>query len=153
MQAQALKTVERTFQSVTDQTPEALDTLLTMFCTIFPSETRYLPHLCECAIKARTGTRYRLWLFLADGKLVGFRVFSYLEQFNFGLSAYVGFLPEERGHGHARYFQEMVLDELVRAAAPRHPLGLVGEMARPVDSESRTRAAIFEHLGARILPL
>ena len=144
---------ERTIQAVTDQTPEGLNTLLDMFCQVFPHETRYLPHIRDSASQARIGTRYRLWLFLVEGKPVGFRVFSYLERFNFGLSAYVGFLPEARGQGHARYFQQMVLDELVRAAAPRQPIGLVGEMPLPVDEESKRRAAIFQHLGAIILPL
>jgi len=150
---QAIKTTQRAIQAVTDHTPQALETLLETFSTIFPTETRYLPHLRASARLARTGTRYRLWLFLVDGELAGFRVFSYLERFNFGLSAYVSFLPKARGQGHARYFQQMVLDELVRAAAPKSPIGLVGEMARPIDPESQRRAAIFEHLGARILPL
>ena len=150
---QTVQTMQRTIQAVTDQTPEALETLLEMFCVIFPEDVRYLPHLRECARQARTGARYRLWLFLADGKLAGFRVFSYLDRFNFGLSAYVGFLPEARGQGHARHFQQMVLDDLIRAAAPRRPIGLVGEMPRPFDEESRVRAAIFQHLGAHLLPL
>src|SRR5579864_4667941 len=127
-----MQPVQRTIQAVTDQTPDMLETLLEVFCTIFPADTRYLPHLRESARQARTGNRYRLWLFLVDGKVAGFRVFSYLERFNFGLSAYVGFVAEARGQGHARYFQQMVLDELIRASAPRHPIGLVGEMARPI---------------------
>ncbi len=140
-------------QAVTDKTPESLALLLNMFAKIFPEETRYTDHLRECARWARVGGRYRLWLFLEDGQPIGFRSFSYLEKFNFGLSAYVGFTKEARGHRHARHFQQMVLDELMRAAAPRRPIGLVGEMPRGTNEANRTRIAIFEHLGAIILPL
>jgi GNAT superfamily N-acetyltransferase len=152
------------FHNVTEDTPDLLVVFIRLFMQVFPNDKRYVRHIREAARAAKEGQPdklYHLWLVQYGDDFAGFRLFNYVRKLNFGISGYIGFLPEYRGLGLGNLVQQRVLEQLRLDAAEAGqptPIGIVGEMDRPsaatTDEERRIRrqrVEIFRRMGAVVL--
>lgn len=149
---------------VTCDTPGLLEKLLHIFVEVFPHDKRYVDYIRDCAYLPGQKTSLAIihqWLFEYQGEFVGFRLFNYLRQRNFGFSRYVGLLPQYRDRGFGRMIHHLSAQQIYRDAETLGqpiPLGLCGELDHPdftTNQQERqirtTRLKIFRQWGNIIL--
>ena len=126
-----------------------IDRLLDLFALIFPEYTRYMANIEKSIALGRDFNPNVIphhWIIEYEGDLVGFTLFNYLINGNFGFGRYIGVDPDFRksGFGYEIIQQSLVQIRLdAEICGKPQPIGFCAEVETPDQAataeESRVR--------------
>jgi GNAT superfamily N-acetyltransferase len=153
-------------EEATASTPDLEAVFARMFVEIFPEDRHFegfVRQRIQNSLQPNAKARTHQWVVFHQQHPVGFRLFSYLKSYNFGVSGYIGVTGSARGQGIGRWIHEQTLQQIIKDATEAGqpaPAGFCGEVDHPdaagTFAERRIRerrVQIFKRLGAVVMDI